>query len=150
MAEEKNESKEEKRIEKPKTQQQQAGKRVTLSVEGLPISIKHSIAICKFIRNKTVAEAVQMLQGVLDFKKAVPMSGELPHRKGMCAGRYPINASRQIIRLLKNLNANASNIGIDSSNLIIHAKADISSRRRSSRRARYFKRTNLFIELKGK
>lgn len=149
---------EDKKAEEKKEQSNQAKKDIAAGVnksviargKDSPISTKHAIAICRFIRNKTADEAISMLQEVVSLKKAVPMTGELPHRKGMCSGRYPINASRQFIKLLKNLNANASNLGVDSSQLIIHAKANLASRRRFSRRAQHFKRTDVFIELKQK
>jgi len=35
-------------------------------------------------------------------KKAVPMKGEIPHRKGIGTGRYPVKASAFFIKLLKN------------------------------------------------
>ena len=115
-----------------------------------PISSKHSIAICRMIKNKKPNEAIKMLEEVIAYKRAVPMTGELPHRKGMCSGRYPINASKEFIKMLKNLNANTSNSGVDSSELIIHASSNLPSRRRSSRKARHFKRTDVLIELKQK
>jgi len=48
----------------------------------LPISTKHSIAICNFIRGKKIEESVAKLNEVLNFKRALPMKGEIPHRKG--------------------------------------------------------------------
>lgn len=123
---------------------------ITAAGKDLPISTKHAIAICRFIRNRKVDDAVSILQDVSNLKKAVPMKGELPHRKGMDSGRYPKNASNAFIRLLKNLKANASNLGVDASSLVIHAKSNLASRRRFSRRAKFFKRTDVFIELKQK
>lgn len=149
---------EDNKVEKKKEQSNQSKKeivantkkRIIVRGKDSPISTKHAIAICRFIKNKTANKAISMLQEVVSFKKAVPMTGELPHRKGMCSGRYPINASRQFIKLLKNLNANASNLGVDPSQLIINAKANLASRKRFSRKAQHFKRTDVFIELKQK
>jgi ribosomal protein L22 len=135
---------------KEEEQKQILHRNITVTGKDLPISTKHSIAICRFIRNRKVDDAVSILQDVSNLKKAVPMKGELPHRKGMDSGRYPKNASKAFIRLLKNLKANASNLGVDASSLVIHAKSNLASRRRFSRRAQNFKRTDVFIELKQK
>jgi large subunit ribosomal protein L22 len=90
-----------------------------------------------------------MLQEVLNYKRAVPMNGdEIPHRKGMGSGRYPQNATEVFIKLLKNLQANASSVSADTSQLKIHAKADVAARRRYSRRGQHFKRTHVLVELK--
>ena len=76
----------------------------------LPISTKDSVAICRFIKKKTIAKAIADLEEVLKFKKAIPMKGEIPHRKGkgIMAGRYPIYAVQHFIKLLKNLQANSN------------------------------------------
>lgn len=81
----------------------------------LPISTKDSAAICKFIKGKTIEKAIADLGEVLKFKKAIPMKGEIPHRKGkgMMSGRYPIKAVEYFIRMLKNLQANANINGIE-------------------------------------
>jgi ribosomal protein L22 len=82
--------------------------------KSLPISTKYSMAICKFIKKKSIEKAIKDLEEVLTFKKAVPMKGEIPHRKGeMMSGRYPINAAKQFIKLLKNLLANSNTNGLE-------------------------------------
>jgi len=73
----------------------------------LGISTKHAVAVCNFIRNKNIEIVLRNLEDVIKFKKAVPMKGEIPHRKGIMSGRYPINAVREFIKLLKSLRANA-------------------------------------------
>jgi len=77
----------------------------------LRISTKHSVAISKFIKNKNIDEALSMLDEVSKMRRAVPMSGEIPHRKGkgMMSGRYPLNAVKAFTMLLKSLKANAIN-----------------------------------------
>src|SRR3989344_8313428 len=81
----------------------------------LPISLKDSIAIGNFIKNKKIEDAISDLELVLKKKKAIPFRGELPHRKGkrMMSGKYPINASSHFIKLLKSLSANSSNNSMD-------------------------------------
>jgi len=75
----------------------------------IPISSKQSFAISKFIRNKEIGRAIKELEEILVHRRALPMKGEIPHRrgKGMMSGRYPRNAIREFIKLLKSLNANA-------------------------------------------
>ncbi|OGJ12333.1 hypothetical protein A3K62_02075 [Candidatus Pacearchaeota archaeon RBG_16_35_8] len=76
----------------------------------LPISSKQSFAICKFIKNKEINRAINELEEILAHKRALPMKGEIPHRrgKGMMSGRYPQNSVKEFIKLLKSLNANAT------------------------------------------
>ncbi len=89
-------------------------------------SQKHASAICKFIKGKTIPEAIATLEKVKVMKIAVPMKGELPHRKGdMERGRYPVKASHYIIKLLKCLKGNAAAKNLDEDATVIKlAKAD--------------------------
>jgi len=48
----------------------------------LSLSTKQCIAICNFIRGKTIDKAISQLGEVLEMKRAIPMKGEIPHRKG--------------------------------------------------------------------
>jgi len=81
----------------------------------LPISTKTSVAVCKFIRRKTIEKAIADLEEVAQFKRAIPMTGEIPHRKGkgIMSGRYPIKAIGYFIKMLKNLQANAIVNGVE-------------------------------------
>ena len=80
-----------------------------VNAKSLPISTKHSMAICKFIRGKKINDCIEYLEQVIVGKKAMPMKGEIPHRKGkMMSGRFPKNASQHFIKLLKSLGANAN------------------------------------------
>lgn len=103
--------------------QGKAPKRTESSVYGrsLRISLKQSKAIGKFIRNKKIEDAIKDLNQVLLKKKAVPMSGEIAHRKGkIMSGKYPINSSKEFIRLLKTLSANSNMHGMDVDKTIIY------------------------------
>ncbi len=95
----------------------------------LPISTKDSVAICNFIKRKTIDKAIADLEEVMKFKRAIPMKGEIPHRKGkgMMAGRYPIKPVGYFIRMLKNLKANATVNGIDEG-VIVEAVPNRASR----------------------
>jgi ribosomal protein L22 len=76
--------------------------------KNISMSTKHSMAICKFIRGKKIDDSIEFLEKVAKTKKAIPMKGEIPHRKGkMMSGRFPKNASEEFIKLLKSLKANA-------------------------------------------
>lgn len=97
--------------------------------DNIPISTKHSAAICKFIKNKKIENAISDLESVLNLKRAVPMKGEIPHRKGkkMMSGRFPKKASENFIRLLKSLNANSNYNGLVNP-VIVEAVANIGVR----------------------
>lgn len=89
----------------------------------LPISTKHSIEICRFIRGKNLHKSVEYLEKVSELKMAVPytrMNRGVGHRSGkMGPGRYPEKAARHIIQLLNSLEANAQNKGLDVNALVI-------------------------------
>lgn len=117
---EKEEIKSKEKIEtKPEEKKKKLGKKVKKDIaivngRSLPISTKYSVAICKFIKNKSIEKALVDLEEVLKFKKAIPMKGEIPHRKGkIMSGRYPINAVKQFVKLLKNLLANSNVNGLE-------------------------------------
>jgi len=78
-----------------------------------PISTKHSIAICNFIKGKQIDKAIEDLRKVVLMKAAVPMKGEIPHRKGMMSGRFPKKASEAFIKMLNRLKANANVNGLE-------------------------------------
>lgn len=105
----------------------------------LPISTKHSAAICRFIKRKKIQEAVKDLELVANLKKPIPMKGEIPHRKGrMMSGRFPEKAARQFIILLKSLSSGSAYHGLENP-IIAEAVANIGYRpfgRRGIRRKR--------------
>tara|TARA_Y100000310_G_scaffold22873_1_gene21853 strand:+ start:1246 stop:1803 length:558 start_codon:yes stop_codon:yes gene_type:complete len=116
--------------------------------QNLPISTKHAIAICKYIRGKGVDKAISMLEEVEKMKKAVPMKGEIPHRKGkIMSGRYPIKAVKEIIKLLKSLKSNAVVNELELEKYVIFCVPNVAARpyRRFGRTR--FKRTNLMLKL---
>jgi ribosomal protein L22 len=118
--------------------------------DSLHISHKNSYAICDVIRNKTIDKAIEFLEQVIIKKKAVPMNNrEIPHRKGnIMAGRYPQNATKVFIDLLKQLKANSSVNNIENP-YISKAIANRASRpfKRGGKKA---KRTNVIIESRTK
>ena len=126
------EKKTEKKLEVKKPKKTEA----VVNAKNIPISTKHSAAICRFIKNKKIENAIAELEQVLKLKKAVPMRGEIPHRKGkgMMSGRFPKNAAQNFIKLLKSLSANATYNGLEEP-VIVEAIASIGSRPYTSLRS---------------
>jgi len=95
--------------------------------KNLPISTKYATSICKFIKKKKIEDAMNDLNLVLRKKKAVPMKGEIPHRKGkkMMSGRFPKKATENFIQLLKSLLASSRELDDP---IIIEAIANIGKR----------------------
>lgn len=95
------------------------------SVHGkdLPISTKQSIEICNFIRGRDLQKAKDIMEKVINFKIAVPyrrFNKDTGHKKRRVgAGRYPIKACKEILRLLESLEVNAQNKGLDTASLFI-------------------------------
>lgn len=124
---------EEKTTEQPvkkevKTQAKTKREEVKVSGRDVTSSTKVAVAICKFIKNKELAKAIEDLEQVTLLKKAVPMKGEIPHRKGkMMSGRFPERAAREFIMLVKSLQSNANNHDIEEP-VIVEAIANIAQR----------------------
>src|SRR3989344_6507885 len=99
------EKKPEAKPEEKKAEQKQLQKKeiAIASSRSIHASRKVCSYICAFIKNKSIDQAISDLERVIKFKSAVPYKGELPHRKGMMSGRYPIKASGIFIKLLKSL-----------------------------------------------
>jgi ribosomal protein L22 len=115
--------------------------------ENLHASKKHCMYICSFIKNKSIDAAIQDLELVILKKKVVPFKGEIPHRKGpgLSSGRFPNNASKLFIALLKGLKGNVLVNQMDLDKTIIsEASASWASRpaRKGNRQA---KRSNVFL-----
>ncbi len=93
------------------------------STLALPVSTKHCIEICRWIKHKNVAAAKKMLEDVIEYRQAVPFKHfyhNIGHRKGrMAAGRYPIKACKVVLQLIKAAEANASLKGLNLNNLFI-------------------------------
>lgn len=89
----------------------------------LSVSTKASVEICNFVRGKRVAAAERMLGLVIKKKQAVPYrryNRDVCHKASTgCAGRYPVNASREFLNLFNTLKANAENKGLSGDSLIV-------------------------------
>ncbi len=79
-----------------------------VNASNLPLSTKKSADICRFIKGKGIGNAIRDLEQVVLIKKAIPMKGEIPHRKGkMMSGGFPKKTAEHFIKLLKSLSANS-------------------------------------------
>jgi ribosomal protein L22 len=139
------EKKEEKKIEVKKIKKDYA------LVNGMDIhaSPKELISICNMIRGRKVDTAIKMVEEVLVFKRVVKMNNrEVPHQhgKGVMAGRYPLNACKEVLSLLKHLRANAIYNELELEKAIISCNANIASKPYKRGGAR-FKRAHVMIRL---
>jgi large subunit ribosomal protein L22 len=89
----------------------------------LKISPKHSVEICSAIRGMEVEKAKNYLKEVIEMKKAVPFkryNKKVGHRRGLKnwpSGMYPVKAAKEILKIVKNAEANAEYKGLDVENL---------------------------------
>jgi len=136
-----------------KKEQTLSNKVATVICKDLPISVKYSRDICKFINGKSPKEAITILERVMIKKTAVPMTGEYAHRRGVgiAGGKYPVKSSEYFIKALKNLIANASNKEMNTEKLVVFARASKGAgATHSGWRRRKFKRAHLYFEAKEK
>jgi len=96
----------------------------------LRISPKAAREICKTINKMKLDKAKRFLLDVIDKKQVVPYrryNKEVSHIRriqGWYAGRYPIKAAKEILKVLDSLEANAEEKNFDVEKLkIIHAAA---------------------------
>ncbi len=88
----------------------------------LPISFKQSVMIGRNIKGMNVKKAIQLLEEVSILKKPIKFmkfNKDMGHKRGISAGRYPVKASKEIIKVLKNLIANATNMYFDEEDIMI-------------------------------
>jgi large subunit ribosomal protein L22 len=107
-----------------------AEKTAKASGRELRVSPKHAREVCRTIKGMKVEQAKDYLNQVILKKKAVPFrrfNKKVGHRHGLekaFAGRYPVNAARQVLNVLEGAEANAEYKGLDLERLkIIHASA---------------------------
>jgi large subunit ribosomal protein L22 len=119
----------------------------------LPISPKVAIEISNFLRHKELENAIAILKRVQEKVQVIPYkrfpngAGHKPGR--VAAGRYPIKASGEFLKLLENAKANASNQGLTGTLKITHIAANRANepyRARAKERVT-FKRTHVEVIL---
>jgi len=126
----------------------------TLNAKNLEISTKISVEICNFLRYKDINKAKAALERVIEKKQAVPYkryNKEIPHRRGqIMSGRFPIKASKVILKLLDSVAANAQQKGMSSNLYISHISSHKASSQyhHSRHRGRVMKRTHLNLIVK--
>lgn len=96
----------------------------------LRISPKAAREICDAIRHKRLNNARRLLEDVVKKRRAIPYkhhNKKVGHKAGIQgwdAGRYPVKAAAEILKILGSLEANAEDVGLDVERLkIIHAAA---------------------------
>lgn len=99
----------------------------------LRISHKKAVEVCRAIKGMWLVDAEEFLERVIAKKEMVPFRRyfkHIPHHANKLrrwkwhAGGYPVKAAKYILKVLKNVEANAENKGLDISRTrIIHAAA---------------------------
>jgi large subunit ribosomal protein L22 len=104
----------------------------TVKASGREIRVSHKLAreVCRTIKGMMLTQAKQFLKEVMAKEKPVPIRRfrkKVGHRHGLVkafAGRYPVKAAKNILKLLDGAEANAENKGLDTDRLrIVHAAA---------------------------
>lgn len=133
-----------KKVEAPKIKKEEAIAR------GLSVSIskKHAIFVCRFVMHKTPDKAIADLHEVIKLRKPVPYKGEIPYRKGGIKGRYPVNAAKKFIKLLKGLKENAVVNGLELEKSKIYFASATWAARPARRGGMRGKRTNIILKVK--
>lgn len=88
----------------------------------LDISLKHAKMVCNFIRGISAEDAVEVLEGVIEQRIAVPYTEnfrDLSHKTGIGPGRFPVKTTKGILAVLKSAIANAQHKGLSTSELVI-------------------------------
>jgi large subunit ribosomal protein L22 len=84
----------------------------------LRISPKAAREICTYVKGRRLAEAKQILEEVTVKERPIPFKRYnklIPHRRGVpgfYAGRYPVKAAREILKVLDQVEANAEFKGL--------------------------------------
>jgi large subunit ribosomal protein L22 len=113
-----------------------------------PISIKHSKAIARELKGKTVSEAESYLEAVVAGERSVPFKQHntgVGHRSdidGWDAGRYPEKASKAFLELLENAASNADEQGFDGESMTVMHVAAHKVGERQGRKPRAFGRAD--------
>lgn len=105
-------------------------KTVKASAREIRVSHKAAREICRTIKGMMLPKAKQYLKEVMAKKKPIPyrrFTKKLGHHHGLekaFVGKYPVKASKYILKALEGAEANAENKGLDIDRMrIIHASA---------------------------
>jgi len=101
-------------------------KLVTVRSHNLPISRKKTVNLARYIRYLPLKTAEKYLEEIIEMKRAVPYyryNRDIPHRRNIDGeikqGRYPVKSAKYLLKLLRSLEKNAINIGLDPSKIIL-------------------------------
>ena len=130
-------------------------KHAKVDCRNLNVSTKMSIEICNSLRGMNIEDAKLLLNDIMEQKRALPVrrfNFDLGHKKGgIGPGSYPKNASAVFLKLLKSLQANANNKGMNTKNLVVvFSKANKGEQMWRSGSKGRMKRKNTHIELRAK
>jgi len=96
----------------------------------LSISWKKAVEVCRFIKGKKLSQAKDLLEKVLRKEVMVPFTKFRRKRahhgsiNGYASGGYPVKVVKEVLKILRNVEANAENKGLDVERLVIvHAAA---------------------------
>ena len=144
------ENKKNEQIKKPETQIKKIKKdKAVVNIQNAPVSTKYSRDICKFIKHKQIKKAIDDLEQVLVYKKAIPMKGGVGHKKSAGSfasgsGKYPQDATKYFIGLLKSLSSNAMANELENP-YIVEAFANIGQKPRAKFGRWKRKRTHIIL-----
>jgi large subunit ribosomal protein L22 len=126
------------------------------SGKNLPVSMKFSVEVARFIRGKNLEKAKKLMAGVVNQEVAVPFrryNRDQAHKTGIGPGRYPVKVAIQFIQLLRAAEANAANKGLDVGALYVKeivTNKGVGTMRASRHRGRSAKRTHIDLVLEEK
>jgi len=126
--------------------------KAVVNIQNAPVSTKYSRDICKFIKHKQIKKAIDDLEQVLVYKKAIPMKGGVGHKKSAGSfasgsGKYPQDATKYFIGLLKSLSSNAIANELENP-YIVEAFANIGQKPRAKFGRWKRKRTHIILVAK--
>ena len=118
----------------------------------LPVSLKKSVEVCRFIRGKPLGKAIRLLELAKQKKVAVPFTrfnrGGTGHKPNIGPGRYPVAVCAELIKLLRQAEANAQGRGLNAQSMVIRnaiAKKGQTTPRYGRQRGRQAKRTHVEV-----
>ncbi len=117
----------------------------------LDISLKHAVEVSNILRRMKIEKAKLVLNEVIAKKCAVPFkryNRDVGHKPGMAAGRYPVKACKEILKILKSAVSNAIDKGLSAESLVISsiiANKGTTSLKYGRKRSRRAKRTHIEI-----
>lgn len=94
----------------------------------IPVSVKYMREIARTVKGMKLKDAIKFLEEVIKLKQPVPFRryhGKVSHKRGLSdrfgwpAGRYPVKGAKYTLELLREVESNAENKGLDTEKLVI-------------------------------